>query len=69
MDQVATSGPIAAWNKALHNAHENENLASNIKQLQDEEYYAKLKQRGVNENFKKTELDKLAKLAKEDPLR
>jgi len=43
MDQVASSGPIAAWNKALHNAHENENLQENIKQLQDEEYYAKLK--------------------------
>ena len=43
MDQVAHSGPIAAWNKALHNAHANENLQDNIKQLEYEEYYAKLK--------------------------
>lgn len=62
MDKVANSGPIAAWNKALHNAHDNDKLKDNIKQLEDEEYYAKLKQRGVNENFKKTELDKLALL-------
>jgi len=33
MDQVAISGPIAAWNKALHNAHDNDKLQENIKQL------------------------------------
>ena len=69
MEQVAQSGPIAAWNKALNNAHENETLADELKKLSEEEYYEKLKKRGVNAEFKKTELDKLAKLAKDDPLK
>ena len=49
MDQVEKSGPIAAWNKALHNAHKNPALEDEIKKMEHEEYYNKLKKRGVNE--------------------
>jgi len=59
MEQVKQSGPVAAWNKVLYNANESEHLKENIKVLEEEEYYQKLKQRGINAEFKKSELDKL----------
>lgn len=36
--------------------------------MNEEEYYQKLKERGVNAEFKKTELDKLQSLATVDPM-
>ena len=37
--------------------------------MAEEEYYQKLKRQGVNADFRKTELEKLSLLAKEDPLK
>lgn len=53
----------------MHNANENEQLAEQIQKLQEEEYYQKLKERGVNADFKKTELEKLSSLGTGDPMR
>ena len=36
--------------------------------MAEEEYYQSLKKQGVNDVFRKTELEKLSSLAKEDPL-
>ena len=33
MEQVNNSGPKAAWNKVLHNAHTNENIEKEIVKL------------------------------------
>ena len=68
IEKVNKSGPVAAWNKVLHNANENEHLQEQIQKLAEEEYYQRLKQQGVNADFRKTELEKLSALAKEDPL-
>lgn len=46
----------------------NEDIQGMIRKLEHEEYYAKLKKRGVNAEFKKSEQEKLLNLAKEDPL-
>lgn len=59
MEQVNQSGPIKAWNRVLHNANANEQIQEQIRKLEEEEYYQKLKQQGVNAEFKKTELGKL----------
>ena len=53
----------------LHTANENEQLKEQIQKLAEEEYYQRLKQQGVNADFRKTELEKLSSLAKEDPLK
>lgn len=53
----------------LHTANESEKLQEQIQKLAEEEYYQRLKQQGVNADFRKTELEKLSSLAKEDPLK
>ena len=63
MDQVSSSGPVKIWNQVLHNANTNEEIQEQIKKFEEEEYYQKLKERGVNADFKKTELDKLGSYA------
>mgnify|MGYP007004447132 CR=1 FL=1 len=69
IEKVNKSGPVAAWNKVLHTANESEHLHEQIQKLAEEEYYQRLKQQGVNADFRKTELEKLSSLAKEDPLK
>jgi hypothetical protein len=66
MEQVSNSGPVKAWNKVLHNANSNELLDEQIKKLEEEEYYQKLKERGVTAEFKKSELGKLHAMASDD---
>ena len=66
MEQVSNSGPVKAWNKVLFDSNENEQKEEQIKKLADEEYYQKLKERGVTADFKKTELDKLHKMGQDD---
>jgi predicted amidohydrolase YtcJ len=44
MDQVNKSKPIVAWNKVLHNANANDKIEEQIKKLEEEEYYKRLKQ-------------------------
>jgi len=36
--------------------------------LSEEEYYQKLKERGINAEFKKSELDKLSNMGSGDPM-
>jgi|DEB0MinimDraft_12_1074336.scaffolds.fasta_scaffold29161_1 hypothetical protein len=52
MDQVSNAGPIKAWNNVLYNANQNEKIQAQIKDLEQEEYYAKLKLRGINAEFR-----------------
>jgi hypothetical protein len=59
MDQVSNSGPIKCWNNVLYNANANEKVQEQIRMLEQEEYYAKLKERGVTKEFKQKELEKL----------
>ena len=66
MEQVSNSGPVKAWKKVLLNSNENEEREENIRKLNEEEYYAKLKQRGINAEFKKTELERLGAMANEN---
>ena len=55
-NQVSNSGPVKAWNQALSNANGNDRIDELKAKLQEEEYYKKLKERGVNAEFKASEL-------------
>lgn len=66
MEQVSNSGPAKAWNQVLHNSNDNEQKEEQIRKLMDEEYYQKLKERGVTADFKKTELEKLHAMGSDD---
>ena len=59
---------MKVWNKVLYNANTSEQLQEQLLKLQEEEYYKKLKERGINAEFKQAELDKLSNLIKQDPL-
>lgn len=59
MDKVGESSAQNAWNGVLQYAHESDQLADQRKNLSEEEYYQRLKERGINAEFKKSELDKL----------
>lgn len=50
----------------LHTANDHEKLSAQIQNLEEEEYYKKLKERGVTAEFKKSELEKLHALAKDE---
>lgn len=39
MEKVNKSGPVAAWNKVLHNANYHERLQEQLQKLKEEEYY------------------------------
>ena len=67
-DQVDGSGPVKVWNNMLLNANPDEKVQAQIETLNQEEYYAKLKKRGVNAEFRQQELSKLTGNAKENPL-
>lgn len=43
----------------MYNANTNEQILNQIRKLEEEEYYAKLKLRGVNAEFRQEELKKL----------
>ena len=68
MDQVSNAGPIKAWNNVLYNANQNEKIQAQIKDLEQEEYYAKLKLRGINAEFRQKELEKLVGEGNVNPL-
>ena len=67
-DQVSSSGPVKVWKNALYAATQNDQVDEQMKKLAEEEYYAKLKERGVNAEFKKTELEKLGALGPESKM-
>ena len=69
MEQVSNSGPPKAWNLALYNSNMNEQIENQIKELKEEEYYQKLKQRGINADFKRIEMEKLKGTGEEDVLK
>lgn len=59
MEQVSKSNPVNTWTKAVHNANTNDDILQEIERIKEEEYHKKLKERGINEEFKQIELDKL----------
>ena len=63
---MSNSGPVKAWKKVLLNSNENDLRDHRIQQLNEEEYYLKLKERGINADFKKTELGRLHAMGSED---
>lgn len=66
MEQVSNAGPAKAWKRVLLNSNENDLKDPQIKVMQEEEYYQKLKERGITNDFKKTELEKLHALGKDE---
>ena len=66
MDKVGESSAQNAWNGVLQNSNDHENLEEQRRLLSEEEYYQKLKERGINAEFKKAELDKLSSMAGAD---
>ena len=52
MDQVGKCGPVKAWKKILLNANDSDLRETDLAKLEEEEYYQKLKERGVTAEFK-----------------
>lgn len=68
MDQLNKTGKVTVWNRVLTNSGVTDGVEEQLKELEEEQYYARLKQQGVNAEFRKTEQEKLRALAAEDPL-
>ena len=58
MEQVSKSNPVNTWTKAMQNANTNDDILQEIERIKEEEYHKTLKERGINEDFKKIEMDK-----------
>lgn len=69
MEQVSKAGPVKAWKRVLLNSNDNEDKDPRIKVMEQEEYYATLKERGITNDFKKTELGKLHAMGSDEQFR